>query len=120
MTAISLFFVCLQPNRFGMFVTAGVRCTPCMSFVICRCNTLLLSCVVFHCVFVLCMQTVAFFLAQLFLAIAAPLLFSRVLFLAQIDENLGLMVQVNPFRLLSFSLIPHLCHVCCFEVSVVG
>ncbi|CAM9495479.1 unnamed protein product, partial [Sphacelaria rigidula] len=36
----------------------------------------------------------AFFLAQLFLAVAAPLLFSRVLFLAQIDENLGLMVQV--------------------------
>lgn len=40
-------------------------------------------------------QEEAFFLAQLFLAIAAPLLFSRVLFLAQIDENLGLMVQVR-------------------------
>eukprot|EP00903_Cladosiphon_okamuranus_P009603 g9141.t1 len=41
----------------------------------------------------------AFFLAQLFFAIAAPLFFSRVLFLAQIDENLGLMVQIL-FRML--------------------
>lgn len=40
-------------------------------------------------------QEEAFFLAQLFFAIAAPLFFSRVLFLAQIDENLGLMVQVR-------------------------
>lgn len=40
-------------------------------------------------------QEEAFFLAQLFFAIAAPLFFSRVLFLAQIDENLGLMVQVH-------------------------
>lgn len=40
------------------------------------------------------LQEEAFFVAQLFFAIAAPLFFSRVLFLAQIDENLGLMVQV--------------------------
>ncbi|CAM9514524.1 unnamed protein product [Pylaiella littoralis] len=39
-------------------------------------------------------QEEAFFLAQLFFAMSAPLFFSRVLFLAQIDENLGLMVQV--------------------------
>lgn len=43
------------------------------------------------------LQEEAFFLAQLFFAISAPLFFSRVLFLAQIDENLGLMVQVSGF-----------------------
>lgn len=43
-------------------------------------------------------------MAQLFFAIAAPLFFSRILFLAQIDENLGLMVQVRlSFILLRFA-----------------
>ncbi|CAN0129221.1 unnamed protein product, partial [Discosporangium mesarthrocarpum] len=41
----------------------------------------------------------AFFLSQLFLAVVCPLLFSRFLFLAQIDKKLGLMVQIL-FRML--------------------
>lgn len=37
----------------------------------------------------------AFFLARFFLAAIAPLLFSRLLFLSQIDDTLGPMTQVR-------------------------
>lgn len=36
-----------------------------------------------------------FFMAQFFLALSAPLLFARVLFLSQIDDTLGPMTQVS-------------------------
>ena len=50
-----------------------------------------------------------FFAAQLFLAMSAPLLFSRVLFLSQIDDTLGPMTQVSTFPVVGLGSLKFQC-----------